>query len=125
MKFLIILAVLLLAFAGFSRLTNSRNVVSSSSTGSTVGKPDLSTSDPTGLPRLIDFGSTSCLPCKMMVPVLDELSTEYKKKLSVEFINIYEDKESARQYKIRAIPTQVFIDRSGKEFFRHMGYYSK
>lgn len=88
-------------------------------------KPGESAVVEAGLPRLVDFGSTSCLPCKMMVPVLDELSTEYKGKLSVEFVNIYEDKESARQYKIRAIPTQVFIDASGKEFFRHMGYYPK
>lgn len=79
----------------------------------------------TGLPRLLDFGSTTCMPCKMMAPILDELAKTYKGKLAVEFINVTKDPEAATEYGVRAIPTQVLIDKNGREFFRHAGFYSK
>lgn len=88
-------------------------------------KPGKSGKVAAGIPKLVDLGSTTCIPCKMMASVLDDLSSGYKGKLAVEFININESREAAQRYKIRAIPTQVFIDASGKEFFRHEGYYPK
>jgi len=80
---------------------------------------------PVKLPRLVDLGSTTCIPCKMMTPVLEALGKDYKGKLKVEFIDVSKNAEAARQYRVRSIPTQVFLDADGKEFFRHEGYYPK
>ncbi len=77
------------------------------------------------LPRLLDLGATKCIPCKMMAPILEELAREYKGKLKVEFIDVWENPDAARKYGIRVIPTQIFFDEKGEEFFRHEGFYSK
>lgn len=59
-----------------------------------------------------------------MIPVLDELTTKYEGKLHVEFINVREDPARANEFGVRTIPTQVFIDASGEELYRHLGYMS-
>lgn len=80
---------------------------------------------PAVLPRLVDLGATKCIPCKMMAPILEELAKEYKGKLKVEFIDVWENPGAGEKYGIRVIPTQIFFDRNGEEFFRHEGFYSK
>lgn len=80
---------------------------------------------PKSLPRLLDLGATKCVPCKMMVPVLDELTKEYKGKLKVEFIDVWKDQKAAEKYKVQSIPTQIFFDAKGKEVYRHVGYFPK
>ena len=77
------------------------------------------------LPRLVDLGAKTCIPCKMMAPILEELTEEYKGKLVVKFIDVWKNRGAAEQYGIRTIPTQIFYDRNGKEFFRHVGFFSK
>jgi thioredoxin 1 len=77
------------------------------------------------LPRLVDLGADKCIPCKMMKPILEELSAEYKDKLQVDFIDVWKNPQEGPKYKIRVIPTQIFFDADGKELFRHEGYYSK
>jgi thioredoxin 1 len=77
------------------------------------------------LPRLLDLGSKSCIPCKMMAPILEELKKEQAGKLQVDFIDVWVDKAAAQQYRIRLIPTQIFFDASGKERFRHEGFMSR
>ena len=75
------------------------------------------------LPRLVDLGTTTCTPCKMMIPVMEELRQKYAGKLQVDFINLATDGPAAQQYRVRAIPLQIFFDASGKELFRHEGYW--
>jgi thioredoxin 1 len=77
------------------------------------------------LPRLVDLGAGTCIPCKMMVPVLDELKKEYAGRLSVEFYDVREDPSVGAKYGIRVIPTQIFYDAAGKELFRHEGFIAK
>ncbi len=77
------------------------------------------------LPRLVDLGADKCIPCKMMKPILEELNREYKGKLQVEFYDVWKNPAPAQQYRIRVIPTQIFIDPNGKELSRHEGYFSK
>ncbi len=77
------------------------------------------------LPRLIDLGSESCVPCKMMMPVLEELRRDYAGKLEVVFINVRQNPSASRTYGIRAIPTQIFYDASGKELYRHEGFMAR
>jgi thioredoxin 1 len=78
-----------------------------------------------GLPRLLDLGSVSCIPCKMMAPILEELKREYAGRLRVDFIDVWENPDAGKPYGIRLIPTQIFFDASGKERFRHEGFFSK
>lgn len=80
---------------------------------------------PKVLPRLVDLGAKSCIPCKMMAGVLDELTQEYGGRLEVVFYDVYDNPQSGRDYGVRAIPTQVFFDTQGKEFFRHEGFMPK
>ena len=80
---------------------------------------------PKALPRLLDLGATKCVPCKMMVPVLDDLSKDYKGQLKVEFIDVWKDEKAGEKYKIKSIPTQIFFDAKGKEVDRHVGYLPK
>jgi thioredoxin 1 len=78
-----------------------------------------------GLPRLVDLGRGTCIPCKKMAPILDELTKEYKGRMQVEVIDLRYKPEAATEYKIQVIPTQIFYDPSGKELFRHRGFMSK
>ncbi len=77
------------------------------------------------LPRLLDLGADKCIPCKMMAPILEELKQEYEGRMEVEFIDVWKESEAAAHYGVRVIPTQIFFDASGKELFRHEGFYSK
>jgi len=78
-----------------------------------------------GKPTLAEFGSNTCIPCKQMKPILEELAVEYKGKLNVVIVEVYEHMDLARQYQIMAIPTQIFFDSRGKEVTRHMGFWPK
>ncbi len=79
----------------------------------------------TTLPRLVDLGAGKCIPCKMMAPILAELKKEYAGRLKVEFIDVWENPDEGAEYSIRMIPTQIFYDASGKELFRHEGFFGK
>lgn len=79
----------------------------------------------TKLPKLLDLGATKCIPCKMMAPILEELAKEYKGQLEVQFIDVWKDQKASEKHKIKSIPTQIFYDAKGKEFFRHVGFFSK
>jgi len=78
-----------------------------------------------GIPRLLDIGSTKCIPCKMMAPILEELKSEYAGELEVEVIDLKIYPDAGNDYKIKVIPTQIFFDASGREFFRHEGFFPK
>jgi thioredoxin 1 len=76
-----------------------------------------------GRASLIDFGSTGCVPCKMMEPILETLREKYKDKVNVFFINVTEEPILASRYGVQSIPVQIFFDKAGKEFFRHVGFF--
>uniref|UniRef100_A0A7V1EI50 Thioredoxin n=1 Tax=candidate division WOR-3 bacterium TaxID=2052148 RepID=A0A7V1EI50_UNCW3 len=73
-------------------------------------------------PVLADFGRGTCIPCKMMQPILEKLQKEYAGKAEVLIIDVGEYAALARKYKIMMIPTQIFFDPSGKEVYRHQGF---
>ena len=77
------------------------------------------------IPLLIDVGAAQCIPCKAMAPILEELRKEYAGVFQVEFIDVRENPGAGQKYGVRAIPTQIFFDASGREFYRHMGFFSK
>ena len=77
------------------------------------------------LPKLVDLGANKCIPCKAMAPILEELKKEYTGKLEVEFIDVWKNPDAGKPYKVQMIPTQIFFDASGKELFRHTGFFGK
>ena len=72
----------------------------------------------------IELGSVNCIPCKAMQPILEELRQKYPDTVEVVFHDVWtkEGEPYARSFRIRVIPTQVFLDREGKEYYRHEGY---
>jgi thioredoxin 1 len=80
---------------------------------------------PTSLPRVVDLGADKCIPCKMMMPVLAELTRDYKGQLDVVFFDVWKDRSKGQEYGIQLIPTQIFFDATGKEVYRHEGFISK
>ncbi len=72
---------------------------------------------------MLELGSVGCIPCEQMKPVMRKLSANYKGKLEVIFVDIRRDGATARRFGVYVIPTQIFLDKNGKEFHRHVGYY--
>ncbi len=80
---------------------------------------------PAPLPRLVDLGADKCVPCKMMAPILKEIKKTYAGKFEVEFIDIWKNPAAGQKYDVTLIPTQIFYDASGKERFRHTGFFGR
>ncbi|MDQ1353318.1 MAG: thioredoxin 1 [Acidobacteriota bacterium] len=75
----------------------------------------------------IELGSVRCIPCKKMMPIIEEIKKEYAGQVKVVFYDVWtpEGAPFAGQYKIKLIPTQVFLDKDGNEYFRHVGFFPK
>lgn len=78
-----------------------------------------------GKPTVADFGARSCIPCKRMAPILEELNNELKGKANVLFSDLTESRDVANPYRIQMMPTQIFFDAKGKEVKRHIGFMDK
>jgi thioredoxin 1 len=72
---------------------------------------------------MLELGSVGCIPCEQMRPIMDRLRQNYGSNLEVIFVDIKQDRDTGRRFNVFMIPTQVFLDKSGKEFHRHMGFY--
>lgn len=84
--------------------------------------------NPTGFKvTFIELGSVRCIPCKKMMPIMEEIKKEYAGQVNVVFYDVWtpEGAPFATQYKIKLIPTQVFLDKDGNEYFRHVGFFPK
>jgi len=66
------------------------------------------------LPAVIDFYADWCGPCKMVSPILEELSKEYEGKLNIYKINTEEQQQLAGMFGISSIPSILFIPKDGK-----------
>ncbi len=73
---------------------------------------------------MLELGSVGCKPCEEMKPVMEKLRTDYAGKLDVIFIDVKKDRDAAETYDAFFLPTQVFLDKDGKEFHRHYGFYA-
>ncbi len=73
----------------------------------------------------VELGSVNCIPCKAMQPVMKAIEEKYGDQIQVVFYDVWkpDQKKYAEQYKVRLIPTQVFLDAGGIEFFRHEGFF--
>lgn len=73
----------------------------------------------------LELGAESCIPCKMMQPVLREIAAIYPGVVDVIFHDLYKNRSVGQQYGVRVMPTQIFLDAEGREFYRHEGFYPK
>ncbi len=73
----------------------------------------------------IELGSVRCIPCQKMQPVMKSIEAKYGNEVKVDFHDVWTDagKPYGVKYGIEAIPTQVFLDEAGKEYYRHVGYF--
>jgi thioredoxin 1 len=78
-----------------------------------------------GRASLVDFGSSGCVPCDMMAPILETLREKYNGKVNVIFIHVGEEPMLASRYGVQSIPVQIFFDKTGKEVFRHVGFFAQ
>ncbi len=73
---------------------------------------------------LIDFWAEWCGPCRMITPIIEELSSEYKDKATIGKVNVDDNAEVTMEYGVRSIPTLLFF-KDGKLVDRHVGATSK
>lgn len=78
-----------------------------------------------GKPTMVEFGATGCVPCDMMQPILENLRKKYRDRLNIVFVHVGEEQILGARYGISSIPVQAFFDRSGKEVFRHTGFFAQ
>ncbi len=92
-------------------------------------KKDSTQTDSTkiAIPKVtfVELGSVNCIPCKMMQPVMEAVEKDFGEQVKIVFYDVWKDPAPGREYRIRVIPTQVFLDEKGEEFFRHEGFYPK
>jgi len=107
-----LLPLVVLTFLGLSGYVNAGEVDTVLSRAKNEGKVVM-----------LELGSVGCTPCEQMKPVMEKLRTNYRGKLEVIFVDVSKDKETARRFGVYVIPVQVFLDKTGREFHRHMGFY--
>jgi thioredoxin 1 len=89
------------------------------------GTTPLSEALANGKPTVAEFGAATCVPCKAMKPILEEIVAEYGDKLNLSFTDVRIHTGVAAKYKITLMPTQIFFDSGGQEVTRHVGFWPK
>jgi len=92
---------------------------------SPVQAEDVSQVPVKGMVTMIDLGATECVPCKMMAPIMEKMEKKYQGKAAIVFIDVWKNRDQVSRFSIRAIPTQVFYDATGREVSRHVGFMSE
>ncbi len=115
--YITIFLVLLAIVFGFKKVSNN--------TETSLTQEDVTTDEIKV--TFVELGSVKCIPCKQMQPIMKEIEEEYKGQVKVVFYDVWtaEGKPYIKEFGIRAIPTQVFLDKNGKEYFRHQGFFAK
>jgi thioredoxin 1 len=84
-------------------------------------KIDLNALAAKKIPVLLEFGRGWCIPCKYMKPILNDMAKAFKGSAIVTTVDMDANRNLVRAFRIRMMPTQVFLSPDGKEFFRHEG----
>jgi len=95
------------------------------STGTDLTSIPLPMALTNGKPTLAEFGRGTCIPCKAMKPILENMAVEYQDRLNISIVSVDEYRDLTNYYRIMAIPTQIGFDSNGKEVFRHIGFWEK
>lgn len=78
-----------------------------------------------GKPTLAIFSAASCCGPDKMIPVKKALQKKYDSKITIVYIEPKKEQILSARYGIRSIPSQIIYDKTGKEYFRHSGFYSE
>jgi thioredoxin 1 len=120
--YIIIFLVLLVVVLGFKKVSNNTEATLNESalTQESVKTDDIKAT-------FVELGSVGCIPCDKMQPIMKEIAEEYKGQVKVIFYDVRTvfGEPYKKKFNIRAIPTQVFLDKDGKEYFRHLGFFAK
>jgi thioredoxin 1 len=73
------------------------------------------------VPILLEFGKGWCRPCKYMKPILEDTAKNYGGKAIVVAVDMDANSDLVRDFRVRLMPTQVFLRPDGREFFRNEG----
>ncbi len=103
----------------------SDSVVQPAQSGASLTSITLPKALTNGKPTLAEFGRGTCIPCKEMKPILENLAVEYKDRLNVSIVSVDEYRSLTNYYGVMAIPTQIGFDSSGKVVFSHVGFWPK
>ncbi len=122
MKQFIALIIITIIFSSLA-LTQSKKTDTKSKSATVKKDSVVVVSKP--LVTFIELGSVKCIPCKQMQPVMASIEKKYAKQIKVVFYDVWKTEQAqyAEQYGVKLIPTQVFLDNEGKEFFRHEGFF--
>jgi thioredoxin 1 len=112
----------------FNAILTLLAIMISLAAGQSSSKKKIPTSTPKAaipLVTFIELGSVRCIPCKAMQPVMAAIEKKYGNQVKIVFYDVWKPEQAqfGKNYNIRLIPTQVFLDKDGKEFFRHEGFY--
>lgn len=130
---LLIIFLLFLVIAGCDDKDKETKIVHQDTSKAVQVQKEVLTAKPPVKPAqklkvtFIELGSVKCIPCKMMQPIMDEVAQAYKGQVKVVFYDVWTDegRPYAEKYRVRGIPTQVFLDDNGEEFYRHVGFFPK
>ena len=121
--FLVLLLLLILIATGCAKTSDSiAHTGQSEANLTSITLPQALTN---GKPTLAEFGRGTCIPCKEMKPILENLAVEYQDKLNVSTVSVDTYRDITNYYGIMAIPTQIVFDSNGKEIFRHVGLWPR
>ena len=72
----------------------------------------------------LEIGAKGCSACRKMEKVMEEITDKYPQKVNTVFLNILkpENQNLMKYFGVVEIPTQILLNREGKEVFRHSGY---
>lgn len=123
-KNFLILSVILIVLAIFGLKTMFNN---SESETNEISQAEQRTSASEVKVTFVELGSKGCIPCDKMQPILEEIEKEYQGQVEVIFYDVKTPagRPYAQEFGVRAIPTQVFLDKDGNEYFRHLGFFPK
>ena len=76
------------------------------------------------VPVMVDFWATWCMPCKMVVPIIEEMARDYSERLKIAKLNVDDAIDVATRFRVMNIPTLIFFDK-GREIGRMVGVVSK
>ena len=126
-RFLVYFVVVIIAAVTIYNLQFKNNSAGGPVSGTTESEVRYAFNDlpVKGNVTLIDLGATECVPCKMMAPILKKLEAAYRDRAVIAFIDVWEYRDQASRFGVRAIPTQIFFDPDGKEVYRHQGFMSE
>ena len=119
-----ILLFLILSIA-FGSTTFAQSKKTTKKTKPTSVTKDTSATVANPLMTFVELGSVNCIPCKAMQKVMKAVEEKYGSQLKIVFYDVWKQEQAhyAEEYKIRLIPTQIFLDANGKELMRHEGYF--